>query len=248
MESRFWRRAARRRLGRFLIKIRRSASACVIACSVARILSSWREGDDRRERREGDSRKPRPRRRPPLAGETHVAPPIEGSHWGARVVAVGTRRRRPFRRGEGGREGGRDGARRRASEGGSPAPLQSLLGSHLELLCALQKCPLLHSSSPLPSLPSSRGVEDPHCVEDVRHHRGRRRRGLLQQHEERRRRRLQRQQDISDIKNDYHCSSTARTDGRRASEGRGRTSCYIVHLEGYHQEVVQEREREISKK
>ena len=143
-----------------------------------------------------------------------------------------------------GREGGRDGARRRASEGGSPAPLQSLLGSHLELLCALQKCPLLHSSSPLPSLPSSRGVEDPHCVEDVRHHRGRRRRGLLQQHEERRRRRrLQRQQDISDIKNDYHCSSTARTDGERASKGRGRTSCYIVHLEGYHQEVVQERER-----
>ena len=149
MESRFWRRAARRRLGRFLIKIRRSASACVIACSVARILSSWREGDDRRERREGDSRKPRPRRRPPLAGETHVAPPIESSHWGARVVAVGTRRRRPFRRGE----GGRDGARRRASEGGSPAPLQSLLGSHLELLCALQKCPLLHSSSLSPRVP-----------------------------------------------------------------------------------------------
>ena len=144
-----------------------------------------------------------------------------------------------------GREGWRDGARRRASEGGSPAPLQSLLGSHLELLCALQKCPLLHSSSPLPSLPSSRGVEDPHCVEDVRHHRGRRRRGLLQQHEERRRRRLQRQQDISDIKNDYHCSSTARTDGE--SEGRGRTSCYIVHLEGYHQEVVQERERDFEK-
>ena len=101
MESRFWRRAARRRLGRFLIKIRRSASACVIACSVARILSSWREGDDRRERREGDSRKPRPRRRPPLAGETLVAPPIESSHWVARIVVVGTRRLRPFRRGEG---------------------------------------------------------------------------------------------------------------------------------------------------
>ena len=178
-----------------------------------------RGGRSAREEREGDSLKPRPRRRPPLARETHVAPPIEGSHWGARVVPVGTRRRRPFRRGEGGM--GREG------EGGSPAPLQSLLGSHLELLCALQKCPLLHSSSPLLSLPSSRGVEDPHCVEDVRHHRGRRRRGLLQQHEERRRR-LQRQQDISDIKNDYHCSSTARTDGERARAGDERAAILFI--------------------
>ena len=65
--------------------------------------------------------------------------------------------------------------RSRGGERASP-PLQSLLGSHLELLCALQKC--------LSSLLSSSPVEDPHCVEDVRHHRDRRRRrGLLQQHE-----------------------------------------------------------------
>ena len=194
----------------------------MIACSVARILSSWREGDDRRERKERG---------------TPSSPAHAGAlHWPGRPMS-----RRPSRAPIGarasflsgragggpsaaGREGGRDGGE---GEGGSPAPLQSLLGSHLELLCALQKCPLLHSSSPLLSLPSSRGVEDPHCVEDVRHHRGRRRRGLLQQHEERRRR-LQRQQDISDIKNDYHCSSTARTDGERARAGDERAAILFI--------------------
>ena len=155
MESRFWRRAARRRLGRFLIKIRRSASACVIACSVARILSSWREGDDRRERREGDSRKPRPRRRPPLAGETHVAPPIEGSHWGARVVAVGTRRRRPFRRGEGGREGWGEKASERGREPRTTSVPLRISFRALVRASEVPSPPLL-LSSPLASLLSRR--------------------------------------------------------------------------------------------
>ena len=209
---------------RFLIKIRRSPSACVLACSVARRIS--RQVRDRR-REEGDS----------LASPAH----LDASHWPGRPIS-----RRPFRPPIGGaaiarrRAGRGPTAGKRGAEGtrAKRPPLQSLLGSHLELLCALQKCPHL-LLFPFLSFPSS-PVEDPHCVEDVRHHRGRRRRGLLQQHEERRRRqwRLQRQQDISDIKNDYHCSSTG--DGRPDGRG-GRTSCYIVHLEGYHQEVVQER-------
>ena len=148
----------------------------------------------------GLPRKPRPPRRLRLAEQTHLAPPFELSHWGKRSS------RRAHRALDGQRNSTeQSGAERpRATDRGEPTSTSVPLRISFRALVRASEGP-----SPLLSFASS-PVEDPHCVEDVRHHRLR---GLLQQHEERRRRLQERQQDISDIKNDYHCSSNGRRDG-----------------------------------
>ena len=103
--------------------------------------------DDGTERGLSRRRWPRPRRRTPLVESARLAPPIRPSHWGSAAAA----RRIPgvSRLGERGERGKR-----------GAVPLQSLLGSHLELLCALQKCPLLPL---LLSLPLATPLLSPPC-------------------------------------------------------------------------------------